>query len=52
VEHTNLSGRLDIPQLFIINCLSDVSDGTTSGTVLRRFPPMFSFSNWVSWHRL
>jgi len=35
--HTNLSGRLDNLQFDIINSLSDVSDDTTSGTVLRGY---------------
>jgi len=52
LSNTNLSGRVDNSQLLISNSLSDVSDDTTSGTVLRGFLPMFSFSNWVSWHRL
>jgi len=43
--HTNLSGRLDIPHPLIFNCLSDVSDDTASGTVLRVLPPMYSISN-------
>jgi len=42
---TNLSGRLDNSQIHIVNSLSDVSDDTTSGTVLRGFFAMFSFSN-------
>jgi len=45
MRHTNLSGRLDIPHALISNCLSDVSDDTTSGTVLRVLYAMSSFSN-------
>jgi len=43
--HTNLSGRLDISQLFISSCLSDVSDDTTSGTLFRGLLPTSSISN-------
>jgi len=49
---TNLSGRVDNSHLHIFSSLTDVSDDTTSGTVLRGFHPMSSFSNWISWHRL
>jgi len=42
-DSTNLSGRVDNLQFFIFNSLSDVSDDTTSGTVLREFRPMSSF---------
>jgi len=44
-DSTNLSGRLDNLQLLISNSSSDVSDDTTSGTVLRGFSPMSSFSS-------
>jgi len=34
------------------NCLSDVSDDTTSGAVLRGLLYMSSISSWVSWQIL
>jgi len=42
---TNLSGRSDNSHIIIFNSLSDVSDDTTSGTMLREFLPMSSFSS-------
>jgi len=42
---TNLSGRVDNVQLLKSNSLSDVSDDTTSGIVLKELYPMSSFSN-------
>jgi len=42
---TNLSGRVNNLQFNISSCLSDVSDDTTSGTMLRGFSRKFMFSN-------
>jgi len=44
-DSTNLSGRVDNSQFSISNSLSDVNDDTTSGTMLRGFFAMSSFSN-------
>jgi len=44
-DSTNLSGRADNLHMLISNSLRDVSDDTTSGTALRGFHPMYSFSN-------
>jgi len=47
-SHTNLLGRLDNLQPSISNSLSDVSDDTTFGNLLRGFNTMSSFSSWDS----